>query len=64
MFQLYLLLKATNEGQKAMCIRSLQTMMKTKLFSPLEIGSMTVKNRIDVQPICMWHAAKDLHESI
>ncbi len=39
-----------------MCIRSLQTMMKTKLFSAVEIGSMTMKNSINVPPMCMWYA--------
>lgn len=30
--------------------------MRTKLFSPLQIGGMQLKNRINVPPMCMWHA--------
>lgn len=30
--------------------------MKSKLFSAVEIGSMTMKNRINVPPMCMWYA--------
>ena len=30
--------------------------MKTKLFSPVQIGAVSFKNRISVPPMCMWHA--------
>lgn len=39
--------------------------MDTILFSPLKIGQLELKNRIDVPPMCMWKAkdgfAQDFH---
>lgn len=37
--------------------------MQTKLFSPIQVGNLTLKNRIVVPPMCMWKAVDGMAQN-